>query len=102
GRGEEAAVAEATALAEERKQAVINHEQGRKQAFVDLEQSRDNAQRVRGDAAVMEHEAHETDTAIAERERTIPASVRERPPWWAFWLWLMIAYLALFRRDEWT
>jgi hypothetical protein len=36
----------------------------------------------------------------AQAERALPRVLRERPPWWAFWLWIARWLLLVFRREQ--
>ena len=52
---------------------------------------------------ILEELRADLSTSIAEAEqaeRALPRVLRERPPWWAFWLWIARWVLLLLRREQ--
>ncbi len=70
-------------------------------AFHSFEQARHEAARIGTELEAAEHDRERQAEATAEHEQHLPVLVRQSPPWWAFWLWIVRLVLLLSTFHEW-
>ncbi|HEY3236451.1 MAG TPA: hypothetical protein VGJ84_17160 [Polyangiaceae bacterium] len=97
----ESALGRLSALEPEEAEAVREHQAQAAEARSAVERATNAHQQLSAELAGVSDEAEQAGTALAEVERTVPPSIRNRPPWWAVWLWFFYIVFAWLRREVW-
>jgi Dynamin family len=70
-------------------------------AFHALEEARTEAAHLASEIARREHERERFAADAAERADAMPLVLRQQPPWWALWFWVMRLFLLALAGRDW-